>query len=427
MYKRQRKTVDSSSTAYIGSLYEVSGSLITKYIFAGPKRIASVESTGDTYYYHSDHLGSSNLITSQSGAQKGLTEFMPYGAVSKYSGTYSPKFKFTGKELDNTGFYFYGARYYDPQIARFITADTIIQAPFDPQSLNRYSYCRNNPLIYTDPTGHSFMGAVGSFFGAIGSFIGGMFSAIGGFFSGFFGGAFGRGGGGSSGSSGGSSGSSAPSLPSSSRGGSGSSSSEVSNNFISGAWNLGASVGSVVGGAFKAGTLNIGGAGYHGLSNWLGGSGFRTDLGVIYYGYGRQIEMIRALCGNMRDVIVEVISRPLSGNKTDPGSTTGPRHNAIISDILPQGKWEMGPNPESPHMIETTNTIQNLAQWGTHITTERSIALGGSYARSFGVAVNSRGINEAIGVYETTIVGKIPYNALNHNSNYAVNLSLIHI
>ena len=51
------------------------------------------------------------------------------------------------------GLYFYNARYYDPTIGRFISADTLIQAPFDPQSLNRYSYVRNNPLRYVDPTG----------------------------------------------------------------------------------------------------------------------------------------------------------------------------------------------------------------------------------------------------------------------------------
>jgi RHS repeat-associated protein len=65
--------------------------------------------------------------------------------------------KFTGKRLDSsTGLYYYGARYYDPELGRFTQADTIVQAPSDPQTLNRYTYCRNNPLIYTDPTGHSF-------------------------------------------------------------------------------------------------------------------------------------------------------------------------------------------------------------------------------------------------------------------------------
>jgi RHS repeat-associated protein len=56
--------------------------------------------------------------------------------------------------LDNSGLYYYGARYYDPTIGRFISADTIVPRTTDPQSLNRFSYCINNPLRYRDPSGH---------------------------------------------------------------------------------------------------------------------------------------------------------------------------------------------------------------------------------------------------------------------------------
>lgn len=52
--------------------------------------------------------------------------------------------------------YLNGARYYDPILRRFITPDTIVQSPYDPQSLNRYAYCRNNPLNLVDPDGNLF-------------------------------------------------------------------------------------------------------------------------------------------------------------------------------------------------------------------------------------------------------------------------------
>jgi RHS repeat-associated protein len=63
--------------------------------------------------------------------------------------------KFTGQRLDQTGLYYYGARYYDANIGRFISPDSIVPDPSNPQSLNRYSYCLNNPLRFIDPSGHS--------------------------------------------------------------------------------------------------------------------------------------------------------------------------------------------------------------------------------------------------------------------------------
>ncbi|MEW6715768.1 MAG: RHS repeat-associated core domain-containing protein, partial [Nitrospirota bacterium] len=66
--------------------------------------------------------------------------------------------KFTGQEEDaETGLYYYGARYYDPVLGRFVSADSIVQDPFEPQTLNRYSYVINNPLKYVDPNGHFFL------------------------------------------------------------------------------------------------------------------------------------------------------------------------------------------------------------------------------------------------------------------------------
>ena len=65
----------------------------------------------------------------------------------------TPK-EFTGQRLDSTGLYYYNARYYDATIGRFISPDTEIQNFTNPQNLNRYSYCLNNPLKYVDPSGY---------------------------------------------------------------------------------------------------------------------------------------------------------------------------------------------------------------------------------------------------------------------------------
>lgn len=62
--------------------------------------------------------------------------------------------KFTDEDEDTTGLYYLRARYYDPTIGRFISQDSYRGNLFDPLSLNRYIYCKNNPLKYVDPSGH---------------------------------------------------------------------------------------------------------------------------------------------------------------------------------------------------------------------------------------------------------------------------------
>ena len=83
--------------------------------------------------------------------------YYPYGETRVNTGSVDLHYKFTGKEIDReSGLYYYGARYYDPVIGRFISPDSVVQSPGDPQTLNRYSYASNNPLANIDPTGHSW-------------------------------------------------------------------------------------------------------------------------------------------------------------------------------------------------------------------------------------------------------------------------------
>ncbi|OPZ88489.1 MAG: tRNA nuclease WapA precursor [Firmicutes bacterium ADurb.Bin419] len=62
-----------------------------------------------------------------------------------------------------TGLYYLNARHYDPGTARFLEMDTYTGNISDPLSLNLYSYCRNEPIMYTDPTGHYTQGKVLSY------------------------------------------------------------------------------------------------------------------------------------------------------------------------------------------------------------------------------------------------------------------------
>lgn len=85
----------------------------------------------------------------------GELRYSAWGETRYTSGTTPTDRQYTGQINDgDTGLYYYNARYYDPALHRFIQADTIVPDPNNPQSLNRYSYTRNNPVKYTDPTGH---------------------------------------------------------------------------------------------------------------------------------------------------------------------------------------------------------------------------------------------------------------------------------
>ncbi|MFZ5875106.1 MAG: RHS repeat domain-containing protein [Nitrospirota bacterium] len=150
--KRVRKT-EGGETIYVENLYECK-TACTKYIFAGSQRVAQrhVGGLNETVtYLLTDHLGST---TKTVGGSTDDLAYYPYGSrrsgLAEGAGT---TYRFTGQELDNTQLYYYGARYYDSSIGRFISPDAIVPSMEVPQTLNRYSYVSNNPLRYRDPSG----------------------------------------------------------------------------------------------------------------------------------------------------------------------------------------------------------------------------------------------------------------------------------
>lgn len=158
---RVKKIVGTTTTRYISKLYECDTNggttSCSRFIWAGDQRIATVADNGTVHYWHVDHLGSSSVITNGTGARVETITYYPYGEVrTDTPGTpVNVPYKYTGQERDgSTGLYYYEARYYDPTLARFISADTIIPSMLDPQALNRYTYAMNNPMYYTDPSGH---------------------------------------------------------------------------------------------------------------------------------------------------------------------------------------------------------------------------------------------------------------------------------
>ncbi|OGX27486.1 MAG: hypothetical protein A3D10_04125 [Omnitrophica WOR_2 bacterium RIFCSPHIGHO2_02_FULL_48_11] len=153
-------------TKYVGSLYEEDNNTgrRSNFIFLGGTRVAAVTTVGTVskiLWYHDDHLGGTNVITDSLGAKKEVIEYSPFGEFSRRdrygSSEETAWYYFTGKPYDDeTGLIYFGARYYDPSLARFITPDMVVQDPTDPQTLNRYSYVSNNPINRVDPDGRSW-------------------------------------------------------------------------------------------------------------------------------------------------------------------------------------------------------------------------------------------------------------------------------
>jgi RHS repeat-associated protein len=111
-------------------------------------------STG-TAYYHGDHLGSSRVMSDTGGNVIWSATYLPFGQEWNPQPTVN-HYKFTGKERDSeSGLDNFGARYDSSQYGRFMTPDPLLNSghPWDPQTWNRYSYVRNNPLSNIDPTG----------------------------------------------------------------------------------------------------------------------------------------------------------------------------------------------------------------------------------------------------------------------------------
>jgi RHS repeat-associated protein len=116
--------------------------------------VAKKDPSGKMFYYHSDHLGGTNVITDSSGTLVERVKYYPFGEIREGG---SEKYQFTGKEKDKlTDWYYFEARYYNPEFKHFTQADTVEPDIYDPQDLNRYAYVRNNPLKLVDPKGHDY-------------------------------------------------------------------------------------------------------------------------------------------------------------------------------------------------------------------------------------------------------------------------------
>lgn len=152
--QRVRRTGPSGTTHVYNRYLEREGSTGTKSIWMGDVLVAT-KTGGTTLYHHRDHLGTVHTITNASGQVVREADFEPYGRVRRQTGTARSDRGFTNHRHDmDTGLIYMNARYYDPVLGRFLSADPVVPIEADnPQALNRYSYAENNPISKSDPTG----------------------------------------------------------------------------------------------------------------------------------------------------------------------------------------------------------------------------------------------------------------------------------
>ncbi len=153
--RQVKSTVNGVVTTFVGAHYQIVNGTVTKYYFAGASRIAM--RTGSTVtYLLGDHLGSTSLTTDALGNLVSELRYKPWDETRYSSGTTATSYRYTGqREEVSFGLYFYNARWYDPALGRFAQADSIV--PGGVQGLDRYAYVNNSPLVYVDPSGHTYM------------------------------------------------------------------------------------------------------------------------------------------------------------------------------------------------------------------------------------------------------------------------------
>lgn len=148
-------------TIFVNGLYTVSAGETSKHISDGEHVIATKTNNqaASILYYHLNHIGSTTLITDAGGAKNQFYLYYPYGEpwISENQGGSNTVTRlFTGQEYDQeSGLYYYNARYYDPGLGVFISPDPVLDG------LNSYAYGANNPVTYIDPTGNFIIFSIG--------------------------------------------------------------------------------------------------------------------------------------------------------------------------------------------------------------------------------------------------------------------------
>jgi len=136
---------------------ETQGANVVAHYVYGVNRV-SRDASGSFEYYHADGLGSTRQLSNDSQTITQTTTYDAFGNIESSAGSSSNAYKYAGqwgyRNDGDDGLMHVGARYYDPLVGRFISADTYLGDIGNPQSLNRYVYAENDPVNFVDPSGH---------------------------------------------------------------------------------------------------------------------------------------------------------------------------------------------------------------------------------------------------------------------------------
>ncbi|WP_246741468.1 RHS repeat-associated core domain-containing protein [Bradyrhizobium aeschynomenes] len=198
-HQRVKQVTPEGTTLYIGAFgvaaeVQNPGTVTQKwtdYLMVGNARVgmrvaqtSGGSTTVTTRYFHTDHLGSISAISDQNGLLVERLSYDAWGKRRNVDGTDDTTGSITSQttrgftdheELSVAGLIHMNGRIYDPLLARFTSADTVTESPFSTQGWNRYSYVGNDPLTFTDPSGHCFLGC---FWNAIGKAVSGAWKAV---------------------------------------------------------------------------------------------------------------------------------------------------------------------------------------------------------------------------------------------------------
>lgn len=137
------------------------GEDLEKCCYYNPKACQALGNNGkpQIYYFHLDHLGTATFLTDINGNDYSFILNLPFGETQaeqkNITNSFATTCMFIGKELDDeTGLYYFGARYYDPKVSLWLSVDPLAEKY---PGVSPYAYCLNNPLNIIDPDGRDII------------------------------------------------------------------------------------------------------------------------------------------------------------------------------------------------------------------------------------------------------------------------------